>query len=126
MNCPYRVYFCVSPTIQQSSAPKLRQTIAVLAWGAVQSDLTSIPLSYKERGFDSCSPSLVGKGLGVRFVLLGLTHSLRENKTLRLLPCVAMTEIRSPCVSPNCIQVQPAIDAEAMGDWFEKDVRFDY
>jgi hypothetical protein len=32
--------------------------------------------------------------------LLGLTHSLRENKTLRLLPCVAMTEIRRACVSP--------------------------
>nr|WP_260675903.1 MULTISPECIES: XisH family protein [Nostocales] len=32
--------------------------------------------------------------------LIGLTHLLRENKTLRLLPCVAMTEMRSPCVSP--------------------------
>jgi len=27
----------------------------------------SKPLPHRERGFDSCSPSLVGKGLGVRF-----------------------------------------------------------
>jgi hypothetical protein len=34
---------------------------------AVHFDLSGKPLSYKERGFDSYSPSLAGKGLGVRF-----------------------------------------------------------
>jgi hypothetical protein len=31
---------------------------------------------------------------------LGLTHDLRKNKTVRLLPYVAMTQLRYFCVSP--------------------------
>ncbi len=41
----------------------------------------------------------------LNFTILGLTHLLRKNKTLRLLPYVAMTEIRSPCVSPAFVLV---------------------
>ena len=39
--------------------------------------------------------------------LLRLTHSLPENKTLRLLPCVAMTEICSQCVIPFLCEAAP-------------------
>jgi hypothetical protein len=58
----------------------------------LRSALSAIPMR-------TASPTEYAAALCYR-TLLGLTHSLRKNKTLRLLPCVAMTEIRSPCVSP--------------------------
>jgi hypothetical protein len=59
----------------------------------------AIPSGVFERSHFDCRSDVL--------TYIGLTHSLRENKTLRLLvcdtlrePCVAMTEISSPCVSP--------------------------
>ncbi len=40
----------------------------------IPSDLSGKPLSCKERGFDSYSPSLVEKGLGVRFSAVYFTQ----------------------------------------------------
>jgi hypothetical protein len=51
--------------------------IAVLAWVQYTFDLTFIPLSYEERGFESYSPTLEGKGLGVRFVFHAIGNRYR-------------------------------------------------